>query len=62
MMQEDSGTAFDPVLLKCFVNMIEQGKADLVINSRTQNDEMFAIWSKCMPEDVAEESPAPVTA
>ena len=51
IMNEDSGTAFDTVLLKCFVNMIRQGKADLVINSRTREDEMYSIWSACMSEE-----------
>jgi putative nucleotidyltransferase with HDIG domain len=56
IMNEDSGTAFDPVLLKCFMSMIHQGKADRVINSRTREGEMYSIWSQCMSdesEDVA---------
>jgi HD-GYP domain-containing protein (c-di-GMP phosphodiesterase class II) len=56
IMNQDSGAAFDTVLLKCFVNMIRQGKADLVINSRTRDDEMYSIWSHCMTD----ESGAPV--
>jgi putative nucleotidyltransferase with HDIG domain len=48
MMTDEAGTTFDPVLLKCFIAMIDDGKADLVINSRTRQDEMYSIWSKCM--------------
>jgi putative nucleotidyltransferase with HDIG domain len=55
IMNEESGTTFDPVLLKCFINMVLEGKADLVINSRTRDDEMFSIWSQCMLD--AEEQP-----
>jgi putative nucleotidyltransferase with HDIG domain len=47
IMEEESGQTFDPVLLKCFTNMIHLGKADLVINSRTGKDEMYSIWSQC---------------
>lgn len=51
IMEEESGTSFDPVLLKCFVNLINQGKAEFVINSRTREDEMYSIWSQCMHEE-----------
>jgi|GEM_PF-785578 len=51
IMNDDSGKAFDPVLLKCFVSMIHQGKADRVINSRTRDDEMYSIWSNCMTDE-----------
>ena len=51
IMNEDSGKAFDPVLLKCFVSMIHQGKADAVINSHTRDDEMYSIWSNCMTDE-----------
>jgi putative nucleotidyltransferase with HDIG domain len=47
IMEMESGQTFDPVLLKCFINMIHLGKADLVINSRTSEDEMYSIWSQC---------------
>lgn len=57
IMNDDSGKAFDPVLLKCFVSMIHQGKADRVINSRTRDDEMYSIWSNCM-SDESEATPA----
>ncbi len=50
IMQEESGIAFDSVLLSRFVEMIRQGKADLIINSRTSSKEMFSIWSQCMDE------------
>ncbi len=61
IMQEESGTTFDPVLLKCFASMIHQGKADLVINSHTSYDEMYSIWSQCKFEErpQAEESKEP---
>jgi len=55
IMNNEMGHAFDPVLLRCFVSMIEQGKADPVINSHTRDDEMYSIWSACMP-DAARES------
>ncbi len=48
IMLSESGTAFDPALFKTFDAMVREGKADLVINSRTRDDEMFSIWSKCM--------------
>jgi HD-GYP domain-containing protein (c-di-GMP phosphodiesterase class II) len=51
IMSDDSGRAFDPVLLKCFVNLVNQGVADPVINSRTRDDELFDIWSQCMGDD-----------
>lgn len=54
IMQKDSGTAFDPMLLKHFVEMIHQGIADPVINSRTGEKELYSIWSRCM-ENQAED-------
>jgi putative nucleotidyltransferase with HDIG domain len=58
---------YDPMLLKCFVRMITQGSADLVINSRTRQDEMYSIWSQCMAsatealEPTPSDQPTPVT-
>ncbi len=60
IMNEESGTSFDPVLLERFEALIESGRADLVINSRTREDEMYSIWSSCM--DDATEEPAAETA
>ncbi len=57
IMEEESGTTFDPFLLKCFKSMITQGKADLVINSRTRDDEMYSIWSQCKLEEKSSEEP-----
>ncbi|MCP4566217.1 MAG: tetratricopeptide repeat protein [FCB group bacterium] len=51
MMVRDSGVAFDPVILKCFTDMIRAGKADPVINARTSEDELYGIWSQCMVEE-----------
>ena len=51
IMQEGSGIAFDPVLLACFAHIVREGKADLVINSKTREDEMFGIWSQCLVSD-----------
>ena len=64
IMNEESETTFDPVILQCFVNMIGEGKADMVINSRTREDEMYSIWSQCMMDDQNPESRMqnPVTA
>ncbi|MBD3257017.1 tetratricopeptide repeat protein [candidate division GN15 bacterium] len=53
IMEEESGTTFDPVMLKCFARMINRGRADLVINSRTSEDEMYGIWSQCMHDGSA---------
>ena len=52
-MNEESGRTFDPVLLKSFVRLIQQGQADPVINSRTRDDEMYSIWSHCMRDYTA---------
>lgn len=51
IMKDESGKTFDPVLLKSFVRLIDQGQADPVINSRTHNDEMYSIWSLCMVDE-----------
>jgi len=51
IMKGDAGTAFDAHILKAFVTLIESGRADLVINSKTREDELFSIWSQCMSED-----------
>jgi putative nucleotidyltransferase with HDIG domain len=56
IMNEESGRTFDPVLLKSFVRLIQQGQADPVINSRTRDDEMYSIWSHCM-RDYTETTP-----
>ena len=61
IMNGESGKTFDPVLLKCFVRLIEQGKADLVINSRTRDDEMYSIWSHCMHDYVETGQKSPDT-
>ncbi len=47
IMKQESGSSFDPMILKCFIEMIDGGKANLVINSRTRENEMYSIWSKC---------------
>jgi hypothetical protein len=51
IMKDESGKTFDPVMLKSFVRLIDQGQADPVINSRTHNDEMYSIWSLCMIDE-----------
>ncbi|MFH1701264.1 MAG: HD domain-containing phosphohydrolase [Candidatus Zixiibacteriota bacterium] len=56
IMNKEAATTFDPVILKCFETLIIEGKADLVINSRTRDDEMYSIWSQCMAE-VSQEAP-----
>ncbi len=60
-MHEEAGT-FDPVLLKRFTELIESGQADLVINSRTREGEMYSIWSQCMKSeaDVGATGPLPL--
>ncbi|MBU0984627.1 MAG: hypothetical protein KKA42_12190, partial [candidate division Zixibacteria bacterium] len=67
IMAKESGTTFDPVLFKSFVTLIESGKADLVTNSRTRQDEMYSIWSECrleqdQPEDDSVSPASPETA
>ena len=56
IMEDDSNMMFDPVILNCFMRMIRQGKADLVINSKTSKDEMYSIWAQCMLEDDGQET------
>jgi putative nucleotidyltransferase with HDIG domain len=53
IMQKESGTTFDTMLLNAFMRMVESGKADLVISARTHRDEMYAIWSSCLAEEEA---------
>ncbi len=48
IMREEVGTTFDPIIFKVFEIMILEGKASLVINSKTRDDEMYSIWSRCM--------------
>jgi len=60
IMEDESGTTFDPVLLQCFVIMIRQGKADPVINSRTREDQLYTIWSQCMVDEKEETQEIPV--
>ena len=55
IMQSEVCRTFDPVLLERFKHLIEEGLADLVINSRTRKDEMYSIWSRCMDADPAEQ-------
>lgn len=54
IMRKESGTTFDPFLLKCFIEMIRSGKGDPVINARTSEDELYGIWSQCMVDDKEE--------
>ncbi|MCK5124691.1 MAG: tetratricopeptide repeat protein [candidate division Zixibacteria bacterium] len=56
IMRDECGITFDPVLFRVFEDMIQKGKADLVINSRTRENEMYSIWSKCMVDNSAEDS------
>ena len=48
IMNEESGTSFDPVILRCFCNLIRSGKADAVVNADTSRDSLFGIWQQCM--------------
>jgi putative nucleotidyltransferase with HDIG domain len=48
VMIGESGTSFDPVLLKCFVTVVKAGKVDTVINRRTDGQALSQIWSQCM--------------
>ena len=57
IMKSESGTTFDPVLLNSFIELIERGDADTIINSSSRHDDMFSIWSQCMRDDEPEPSP-----
>lgn len=50
IMEDESGTSFDPVILRCLTELVKDGKADFIINSRTDDDEIISIWAKCMIE------------
>ena len=54
VMEEDCGKAFDSVIFKCFVALINNGKADTVINTDTSKDELYNIWSLCLADDTEE--------
>lgn len=65
IMNAESGTSFDPFILKCFVAMIRDGRADQVINARTDQKELYSIWSRCQidePVDTRQNTPQPVHA
>lgn len=51
IMNDESGTTFDPALLECFTRLVNQGKVDMVINSRSREDELYTIWSQCMDDN-----------
>ena len=55
IMKSESGTTFDPVLLKSFVALVERGDVDYIINARTRHDAMYKIWSLCMATDEPEQ-------
>ncbi|MFZ5979087.1 MAG: HD domain-containing phosphohydrolase [Candidatus Zixiibacteriota bacterium] len=48
IMTHEMTGSFDPALLKCFTELVQKSKADLVINSKTRDDEMYSIWSQCL--------------
>jgi len=48
IMEAESGTTFDPMILNLFVDMVRQGDLDFIINPGTDQDEMYSIWSRCM--------------
>jgi len=51
IMRKESGTTFDPVILKSFIKIVKRGDIDYVVNARTRLDEMFIIWSQCMADN-----------
>ena len=55
IMKSESGTTFDPVLLKSFEALVERGDVNYIINTRTRHDEMYKIWSLCMAADEPEQ-------
>jgi putative nucleotidyltransferase with HDIG domain len=54
IMSDESGTSFDPELLATFVELIRTGKADSLINSRTDHHEMYRIWMRCLAQEDSE--------
>ncbi len=60
IMQEGSGTSFDPVLLATFAQLIREGKADRIIKPGTSDEELSGIWSRCLePEPEAKSEVQP---
>lgn len=51
IMSGKSGTEFDPVILKRFIELIGSGKAEPVVNADTSVDELYGIWSQCMTDE-----------
>ena len=51
IMKKESGTTFDPILLKNFIKLVNRGDIECVVNARTGQDEMYHIWSQCMTND-----------
>jgi putative nucleotidyltransferase with HDIG domain len=50
IMNEESGTSFDPILLRRFCKLVHDGKVTSVINSKASKEEVYRIWPQCMAE------------
>jgi putative nucleotidyltransferase with HDIG domain len=58
MMNEDSGTSFDPILLRRFSKLVRDGKVTSVIDAKTNKEEVYSIWAQCMGENKTPETVA----
>ena len=54
VMTRESGTSFDPELLAAFTLLVRSGKAATLINSSTDDREMYRIWMRCLASDGVE--------
>jgi len=51
IMKKESGTTFEPTLLKSFIKLVNRGEVDVIVNAHTCNKELYSIWSQCMADD-----------
>jgi len=56
IMRDDVGRMFDPVLFERFEQIVHDGRADRIINSRTDVSEMYSIWMRCLSGEEASAS------
>lgn len=56
MMSDQSGTSFDPILLRRFRKLVREGKVAPVITAKARTEQVYSIWAQCMreSEDTAE--------
>ncbi len=51
IMKKESGTTFEPNLLKSFIKLVNRGDIDVLVNVQTRNNELYSIWFQCMAND-----------